>query len=377
MFSSKGISPRFTFSSKNFEDISKALEAVGHVVIENLFDEESLWQSESYAKMAFEKMQKRFESNDNLEASEIAAYVSGTTSFSSNPEGRRYCNLFMDMIARSGILDLYSFLLDGNVAAVQGPVLRRIDPNVFLRHIGLHADVQTKNYLDHEKNQTIYTMWTPLCDIDDHTPGLLLIDRKFQLGSTCLKSKDSGMLHKITESGECCHDIVIDINKLHNKNQPRAVLDPKETEFLDKEYQQAMKNLSLSIGDYLYAPKLNKTSVIIFRHDVVHGSFSHPGLITPRLSIDIRFMSDFVKSSECVVDELCYVFRQYQMQTYDPISKKVVDSDALESIKRLQDRVSHLEDTMSNSAAFKFIGALADLQLKRRCKDAVKYLLRI
>jgi len=384
-----GISPRFSITAKNFANISDALETVGHVVLENVFDQPSLLHIKKYVAAVFGAMQDRFENDTDFADSEVSEYLGGTSSFSSNPEGRKYFNFFMDMVGRSRVLDLFSFLFDGNIAAVQGPVLRRVDPNIPLRHIGLHPDVQTKNYLNPDKNEAIYTMWAPLCDIDDSTPGLLLIHRKFQFDESKFgiseSEANSTILRETLEDDKNSNKIEIDIGNLHLKKQPRKILDQQEIELLDKETRQIMEELILKIGDNMYAPKLNRGSIILFRHNVIHGSFSPPEFDTLRFSVDVRFMRDFVKSDDCVVNETCCVFRQYHMRTYDPISKKLIDPETAAALKKLQDNAVRLENTIehmasrvdnvTNSPIFRFANAFIDKI--RLSKHIARRLLRL
>src|SRR3990167_2268780 len=176
-YTPSGISPRFTCDAQHFPDIAAALNSVGHVVIENVLDAQTLDICNHYTTQLFTRMDNDYQAGLFTEG-QIYAYFGNTTSFMSDAKGSQHFEHFIDMIERSSILDLSTFLLKGDVAALHGPMLRRVTSDKMLRFVGLHTDCQVKEYAEQAyKNQDSYTCWMPLCDIHETTPRLMLLNK--------------------------------------------------------------------------------------------------------------------------------------------------------------------------------------------------------
>ena len=316
-----GISPRYSCHPDNYAHIALALNTVGHVVIENVFDTTTLHYSKAYTLNFFKKMDAAYQ-QEQLSETECQSYFGNTYSFMPDKEGNECFQLFMDMIGRS-IINLYFYLLKGDVAAIHGPILRRVDPTFPLRCIGLHVDNQ-KPIIEYTNQafrcKDAYSMWTPLCDINSNTPGLLLLHRKFRFINTAhnlLEPGDVNNVHIYNTDAENLNE-KINVTPLYLFNLPRKELNPNEDLRINTLQQETLDSLIKKLGYDIYAPQLTLGSAIIFNRDVIHGSFSYNGLTQPRHSIDLRFIGDFDKLKEYAHKERSYIFKQYSAQSYDP-----------------------------------------------------------
>ena len=320
----QGISPRFTLDTTQFSHIESALEEVGHVVIDHVFDRQTLTYCRQYAINLFSKMDVSYDEG-KFSGGELSSYLGNTYSFMPDAEGNRYCEFFMNMIARSRILDLLSCLLNGDVAAIHGPVIRRVSAEHPLRNIGLHQDSAIAEYADHGyRSQRQYSLWVPLCDVDENTASLLLLSRRFQF------TGDYGDITKPRDrfSNACICDgnSTINVSSLYLQNQPRKHLSEQEANQHTQDYYRTLNNLIEKLGNDIYAPTLDETSVVIFNRDTIHGSFGHAGLTKSRHSIDIRFIADFDQFRAYKNKERAYIFRRYSRYNYNPFSQDELSS---------------------------------------------------
>ena len=372
----KGISPRFSCDHNQFTDIAAALHSIGHVVIENVFDEQTLSICGAYAANLFKKVEDDYQAGKYTTAGEINSYFGSTFSFASDPEGTKHLELFMDMIERSPILNLFTFLLNGNVAAIHGPVLRRVDPTIPFRHIGLHSDNQVNEYTNHGYNSNCsYTTWTPLCDIDETTARLFLLGRDIQFEDPLMNMKTPTTVDKVSICSKKNKETHLDITPLYLSKLPRKELSPEELVKLNNEYHEYTNSLIDKLGEAAYAPQLKMNSVVVFLNDVIHGSFSHDGLTRPRHSADIRFIGDFDKSVNYERKERAFIFKRYIRQAYDPFLENeppVASFDSLQTqIKVFHQQLAQQQQQLALLQARSIVG-----QLKKILRPIIKPVLK-
>ena len=267
----QGVSPRFTCHADNYKKIEEAIRTVGHVVIENVFDKSTLDVCTDYTSELFTELDASYRKGEFTEG-QLTAYFGNTFSFMSDKKGSEHLDKFMSMLQNSPVLSLYAYLLKGDVAAIHGPMLRRINPKKALRHVGLHPDGQVREYAKKAYNSNdTYTMWTPLCDIDEDTPGLLLIDKRFQVDEHSSNIYNPAANEKlILRDSSKASDISIDISKLYLNNQLQRELSSAEVPGLTDEYYEHTNNLIKKLGPYIYSPKLDKSSIVIFERGLIH-----------------------------------------------------------------------------------------------------------
>ena len=302
-----GVSPRFLCDQKNFSDIISALDSVGHVIVEDVFDAQVLSYSKKYAVNFFKKMDAAYQ-RKKFNVNYTISYFSNTYSFMPDAEGTRHSEMYMDMIGRSHIIDLLMTMLNGDIAAILGPIVRYVDPRQSLRHIGLHVDDHVDEYAEQGFfSKRSCTMWVPLCDIDSETPGLLLLSRGLRL----IKNEENILLNR---DG-------MDVTSLCLVKQPKRELTTDESAYFKQIHHQALQYLIETLGKDIYAPILKAGSVILFRSDVIHGSFCHEGLTRSRHSTDVRFIADFDQLANFKNRQNAYIYRKYIRETYDPFAQ--------------------------------------------------------
>ena len=166
MLKTQGISPRFELHQNHFNDIKSALDTTGHVILDNVLDKPLLEKAYAYSQHLFAQQPDHC----------------STSSYTAEYAGHEHNENFIANLASSNLPDLFYHLFSSSqIAAIQGPALRCVDPNMD-KHIGLHCDVQTRPYLTPEtKNAMSYSVWIPFQDIDEATPRLLLFDKQLEV----------------------------------------------------------------------------------------------------------------------------------------------------------------------------------------------------
>ena len=320
----QGISPRFSCEEKNFTLIDAAIESVGHVIIEDVFTVKSLLHPQQHIHTLFQKRDQFYQKQEkNFTPVELDIYFGNTFSF----EDQTSLSQFIATIQSSPLLDLLFYLLKGDIAAGYGPVLRRNDIQHPLQHIGHHCDAGLiSEYVNNAFNSNKqYTMWTPLCDVDESTGGLLMFSKN--------RSRQyASAVHNPTSPYT---DIMGKISKValhHPPNEPVTAQALTEREH----YYNAFDIIIDELGDELYAPILNMGSVILFDQHVLHGPFFHHNLTKPRYSIDLRFFGDFDKSKDYELQMESYIFKKYTMDTFFPGRKNTELAFVREEIDALR-----------------------------------------
>jgi hypothetical protein len=136
---------------------------------------------------------------------------------------------------------------------------------------GLHTDGQLHYCSERGINsKREFTIWTPLQDCTgDTTPRLLLLHR----GDTycdVFSTQES-----VTDEGNSYLPV-----------QLRPQLAAASLEGVADRLDQMFERLYRS--KRCYAPAVPLGSAILFDHNIVHGSYRHRGMVTPRYSLDFR-----------------------------------------------------------------------------------------
>ena len=384
----KGISPRFSCEPSEFPRIQTALDSIGHVIIENVLEKPTLRICNTYTENLFEKIDSDFNAGLFTEG-QIYAYLGSTYSFMSDAEGKKHEKLFLDMIERSPIMDLFSFLHKGTVAGVHGPVIRRADPTKPLQHIGLHTDGQPTEYVERAyRSNNCYTTWIPLCNVDSHTARLFLFHKNVYFENPAVSILNPSLSENIFISHRKKDNIHIDATPLYIYSLPRKILDHEALAKYNKNYHETTNHILNIIGDEAYAPELSMNSAIVFRQNIIHGSFCHNNLTKARHSIDIRFMGDFDRMTNFDTKERAFIFQRYTRQTYDPNIKKqdepispipsieaqirLLNQKLIEQQQRINNQQQQILRLTKRAHPFK---ALSN-QLKEKIKPVVKPLLK-
>ncbi len=306
-------SPQFTCRPEHFSNIASALESVGHCIVADVLDTKSLALCSQYTTRLFQKNDAAYE-NQQMSDGEINAYYGSTYSFQSDPEGTHHLDLFMNAIEKSALLDLFTHLLKGDIAALHGPMLRGPNLKIPRMHLGFHCDGQVTEYAKrafHSDGE--YTLWTPFNDIDPHTPGLLLVSKKYAHYSENVKSL---VAHK-------------SISFLFNHNTMRKALFEEEAIEYQQQFEHHLNQIIQDFSTELYTPQLKLGSVILIHRDTYHTDFMHPNVTQPRYSADIRFIGDFDKTFNYINKERGYIYqRQFVRHRYDPYETPVTETPA-------------------------------------------------
>lgn len=308
-----GISPQFTIHPHNWPAISESLTEVGHVVLNDIFPAEQLLAYYSYSKNLFRFISNNFYKNKKLTTSDIMTYFGGTSNFYylNNPHGKKHAHNFMQMLAESGLPDLFHFIFGCETSSIHGPCLRQVNPCLPQKHIGLHADLQINNYLKSlGKSQTAYTVWIPFSNIDSATPGLLLLNQRFRLNTETispetLEPQDRTLILDKEQRIE-----PIDITDLYISSQPRSLIDQDQLYKLEEAFQLQLQSLCSKLNNLIYSPHLTAGSVIIFHNDIIHGSYCTPSHSNTRLSADLRFIESIDSETLDLKNEHIYSFRR-------------------------------------------------------------------
>ena len=342
----QGISPRFCCHPDNFKSIADALKNVGHVVVEDLFSTTSLTYCKKYLKHLFETKDADYQ-NGKMNEAERKIYFESTYSFI-DQAAQSYCEAYLSMLQRSHLLDVFHYLLKGDVAAAYGPVLRRVDPKYSLRHVGLHKDGLLTEYTQHAyQSNDEYTLWTPLSDIDVETSTVLFLSNKYQFPNN-------------TAPGEAADTVILyntltqqplDITPLFLHNLPKKNFSKEEEQEANHRYYNALNHLITEAGDNLYAPTLKLGSAIIFDQHVVHGSFFHTGLKKTRYSIDIRLIGDFDKLIDYDLKIPSYIFEKYTRHTFHPSEIKPKQPSLQDFTASLESKINSLYQLISQQQA--------------------------
>jgi len=291
----RGKSPRFQCYPEYFSSIRSALDRVGHVILEDVLNETTLNQISQYSGSIFKGKDACYQRGEMTD-SEIYTHHGGTYGFF-QPDlntATHHLEKFMSMIGRSRVLDLYFHLLGGNVAALHGPMLRRVRP-LLSTAIGFHVDTQVIEYAKQAFNSNdSYTMWMPFCDINETVPALLLLSRQFDF-----KNLDPSVMAPLNLKNE------------YLEATPES----------NRRTYTALNSLISTLDEDIYAPLLKKGSVVIFKSDVLHGSFTHDGFKKERYSADIRFVGEFDPEGDYSFKERAFLFSKYQRRLYGAFDK--------------------------------------------------------
>ncbi|OGO96217.1 MAG: hypothetical protein A3F41_05315 [Coxiella sp. RIFCSPHIGHO2_12_FULL_44_14] len=317
----QGVSPRFPCHPDYFSSIAQALNTIGHVVIEAIFDQKILDRCQQYAHDLFAQIRTDYEKG-KFTKGQTSAYFSSTYSFRPDPPGAQHSQLFMSMIGRSSVLDLYSYLLKGDIAALHGPVVRRVDPTFPQGYTGLHADDQVTDYAEHAfKSKDIYTMWTPFDHVTEETSTLLLLSQAWRLVDENHQPTNINNPKKLKKVFlyNAFKDFSLDVTPMYLHHLPQKELTQQELSEFNQQHHQQLKELIETLGSDLYAPTVNQGSVIIFKYPTVHGSYLHNRMTQLRYSADIRFIGDFdvLAPFTFVHQEKIYFFKRYTQYIYD------------------------------------------------------------
>ena len=378
----KGISSRFSCHPSNFSAIADALNNIGHVVIENVFDQQTLIQCDQYAQNLFCGMDERYLQGDFCE-SELINYLGNTYSFIPDKIGSLHLELFLTMIETSGMLDLYAHLLKGDVAAF-GPVLRRADPAVAIRKTGLHTDGQVTEYaLKATHSNSEYTLWIPFCAINEKTPALLLMARGLQFSDNTIAKPgyhqgptNNVFIYDKRKGATSEQKEGLDVTPLYLHNRPMS--RPSEGEILrvSQRHDAVLNGLISRWENDIHVPHMDLGSAIIFDRDIIHCSFSHDGMSQARHSADIRFVGSFDTTHDFINKERAYIYKKFMRQHYDPFASS--SKPMIVNVETLQKRINELEQQLVLQRAEsrnKWIRAqLRNVKVLRWLKDKVRQL---
>lgn len=269
-------SPRFNLRSCNFQDVRAALKTVGHAVLDNVWNLDYLRRLHDHAEAKFRSDDARIHGNyDAMPDGVVEGHLGGTAELYGNGASAEALDReFFLEVERSGLPACYRHLTGGSfVVATSERVVRRVDPAYPLRFIGLHCDGQLWRMSDESPSDEQFTLWTPLqpCT-DDFTPRLLLLHR----GETWLEifaddARENGALAIQLKPLQIRDESTANTRNLKINSQFDTLFERKRC----------------------FAPPVPFGSAVIFERDIVHGSYTRPGMTTPRYSLDFRTVHDY------------------------------------------------------------------------------------
>jgi hypothetical protein len=264
-------SPRFSLRAADFSRVRSALQEVGHVVLEEVWNDRFLVDLRRLAEEKFVADDKLYNGKlDQYPKDVVMTYLGGATElfslFKSQDEGWRKDRDFFSEVSRSGLPALFQYLCLGDFVVGRAErVIRRTDPKFPMRFTGLHYDFQCEEIAKHGmRSNSAFTVWTPLQDCSrDDTPRLLLL-----------------------KLGERVDDATSPALKLgayatHSLNSPA----------IDTLFEQIYASNSC------YAPYIPLGSVILFDYRVVHASYRTEKMHVPRYSLDFRVVGEYIPGS--------------------------------------------------------------------------------
>ena len=260
-----GVSPRHQLSHENFGVISKDLEGVGHVILENCIEWTGMEAVKKDCVDLFAEYEKRFKEG-KMSDDERMAHLNATRDFPAPTQ-----KAFTKIIRGSQFLNLIRSLLDSKKIIMfrNDQCLRKISPNYPLRVVGLHYDTQFVDYVDRT-----FTLWVPLTDVLEDSPTVLYLHRSLTIPFNSIDP-----------------DI-----RWQETTQPDEAGDDYETQ-KERRERKILAFIKQNIAK-TYAPRLKVGDAIIFCHDVLHGTFLDSNAKQTRYSLDCRFSKDFDRSDE-------------------------------------------------------------------------------
>jgi hypothetical protein len=246
-------SPRFDLRAAALSDVETALETIGHAVLDGLWNQPFLTRLRIFAQ-------------DNF-----AASPGGATHWDGTLPPALDHEFFLEL-ERTGLPALQRHLMGGDfVVSRTERVIRRADATIPAQFSGLHRDGQLRYCSERGINsKREVTIWTPLQDCsDDGTPRLLLL-RRGQNFDDVFSTRET-----VSDEGNTYLPIGL-------RPQLAATGLEAAADRVDAMFEQ------LYVAKDCYAPHVPFGSAVIFNHDVVHGSYRHRGMTTPRYSLDFR-----------------------------------------------------------------------------------------
>jgi len=259
----RGVSPRHRLSLTGFDAISKDLQEVGHVIVENCFEKTKIETIKSNCLEFFSEYEERFQQGAMTD-DERRAHLSSTRDLPVASQKQ-----FTKTIYGSQLLDLFRFLLDSDKVIMfrNDQCLRKVNPDHPLRVVGLHYDTQFASYVDRT-----FTLWLPLTDILANSPTVLYLHRSLSIPFNSIDPE-------IRWGEETCPD---ESGVAYEDQKERRKM--KMLDFMNQNAEKA------------YTPRLKTGDAIIFCHDVLHGTFLDSNAKQVRYSLDCRFSRDFDRS---------------------------------------------------------------------------------
>lgn len=277
--------------------VERAIDDVGHVVLDGCLEPQFLSRLRDLAELRFVAEDRKFGRGfDGAHQAEVDGYLAGVSSLESLAAERSDPNagekaaqmdkLFYGNFSKSGLPRLFQHLFRGKFFVARNErVIRRVDPAYPLRFAGLHCDGQ----LHHLSTQGIrskreFTLWTPLQDCaDDRIPRLLLMHR------------GDNYTDVLTEK---------DVRRIEGTDYFPIQLRPYqvrgEKELIEKDLPgdiEAMFDRIFS-GTRCYAPFVPLGSSVLFDHNIWHGSYFRRSMTRPRYSLDFRTVGEFARSEK-------------------------------------------------------------------------------
>jgi hypothetical protein len=310
-----------------FKQIETTIDAVGHVVLDNLWNPEFLARLHDFA-------QENFVSSPH-----------GATHFDDAlpPEIDR--EFFLEF-ERSGVPALLRNLLSGDfVVSRTERVLRRADASVPAQFSGLHRDGQLQPCAKRGINsQREFTIWTPLQDCTgDSTPRLLLLHRGDEFADVFSKEE------LVADEGTGYLPIAL-------RPQLAAAAIEGSPDRVDRMFER------LYAARRCYAPPVPLGSAVLFDHNIVHGSYRHRGMTTPRYSLDFRVVGIYrLSHANARYQGVAFRSSAVPSGTYGEAMRMVARSTLatslisgamrgdLDSLRRVKRQFSKLRDRMTSA----------------------------
>lgn len=247
-------SPRFLARNASLRGIAKAIDRVGHVVIDGLWDPSFVRGLQRFSEPHF--------AADPSEATHLPGDLRCLSGW--NEQG------FVDAIEQSRLPRILHHLLRGDVVVSHNEhVIRRADAKVTGLFSGLHYDGQLRPCSDEGINsKREFTIWTPLVDCTtEDTPRLLLLAR----GQTF--TDVFGVDELVSDEGVKYWPLQL---------RPTLASEGLNSVSLDQLFER------LYAAKQCYAPHVPIGSAILFEHNITHGSYRRGKMKNPRSSMDFR-----------------------------------------------------------------------------------------
>jgi len=255
-------SPRFSARDVDAAAIEDAIDRVGHVVIDDLWDVFFLLKLHDFAARHFQSEQT---------GSTHLPDVRGMAGWDENE--------FFDRIRKSSLPGVLRHMQRGDfVVSESERVIRRANAAVTTLFSGLHADGQLRCCSDEGiRSKREFTIWTPLVDCTgEDTPRLLLLHRDqhfYGVFSTDEQISDEGIPYFPLQLRPVLHS--------------KGLQADGAAQQLDRMFER------LYDARQCYAPHVPLGSAVLFEHNIVHGSYRHSGMTRPRYSMDFRAVGEY------------------------------------------------------------------------------------